>query len=78
MGEKKQLVEPRTLKGFQDLLPEQVIPRQRLLRVIESVFERYGYAPLETPALEYLDALLGTGGEGTNKELFRLESPENE
>jgi len=52
MGEKKQLVEPRTLKGFQDLLPEQVIPRQRLLRVIESVFERYGYAPLETPLLE--------------------------
>lgn len=78
MGENRQFVEPRTLKGFQDLLPEETIPRQRLLRVIESVFERYGYAPLETPALEYLDVLLGAGGEGANKELFRLESPENE
>lgn len=78
MAAKKDMVEPRTLKGFQDLMPEDLIPRKRLLQSIEAVFEKYGYAPLETPALEYLEALLGTGGEGTNKELFRLESPEGE
>lgn len=74
----RQLVEPRTLKGFQDLLPEDLIPRKAVIDRIEGVFRRYGFVPLETPALEYLDVLLGTGGEETNKELFRLESPEGE
>lgn len=78
MSSRKELVEPRTLKGFQDFLPEDLIPRKMLLRRIEAIFEQFGYAPLETPALEYLDTLLGTGGENTNKELFRLESPEND
>ncbi|MBI2435735.1 MAG: histidine--tRNA ligase [Candidatus Hydrogenedentes bacterium] len=78
MAPKKQRVEPRTLKGMQDLLPEDVLPRKRVVAVIAEIFERYGYTPLETPALEYLDTLLGAGGEGVNKELFRLESPEGE
>ncbi len=78
MSKKKDRVEPRTLKGFQDSLPADLIPRKRVIRTIEGVFEKYGFAPLDTPALEHLDALLGTGGEGTNKELFRLESPEEE
>ena len=76
MPEKKQLVEPRTLKGFQDLLPEDLIPRKRVIRTIETIFERYGFVPLESPALEHLDVLMGTGGDEVNKELFRLESPE--
>ncbi len=71
-------VEPRTLKGFQDLLPAGVTPRQAVLRGIEAIFQRHGFAPVETPALEGLDVLLGTGGEETNKELFRLQSPEEE
>ncbi|HOJ34030.1 MAG TPA: histidine--tRNA ligase [Candidatus Hydrogenedentes bacterium] len=71
-------VEPRTLKGFQDLLYDSVLLRKHVIRKIEEVFQRYAFLPLETPALEYLDVLLGTGGENTNKELFRLESPENE
>ena len=78
MSEKDQLVEPRTLKGFQDYLPEDVIMRKRVIGAIEIVLERYGFVPLETPALEHLDTLLGAGGEEVNKELFRLESPEGE
>jgi histidyl-tRNA synthetase len=80
MSEKKQeqLVEPRTLKGFADHLPEDTIVRKDVVRRIEAVFERYGFVPLETPALEHLDVLLGTGGEEVNKELFRLDSPEEE
>ena len=78
MSEKKQLVEPRTLKGFQDYLPEDVIARRKVIRAIEEVFEKYGFVPLETPALEYLDVLMGAGGEEVNKELFRLESPEGD
>jgi histidyl-tRNA synthetase len=78
MSDGQKLVMPRTLKGFQDLLPEDVIPRRRVIQTMEDVFRRYGFVPVETPALEYLEALLGTGGEETNKELFRLESPEEE
>ncbi len=78
MSEQKKLVEPRTLKGFADYLPEDAIVRKDVVRRIEAVFERYGFAPLETPALEHLDVLLGTGGDEVNKELFRLDSPEGE
>ncbi len=76
--QKTTLVEPRTLKGFQDYLPATLIPRKRFIRLVEGIFERYGFSPLETPALEHLETLLGTGGENTNKELFRLESPEGD
>ncbi len=75
---KKKLVSPEVLKGFQDLLPADLIPRKKAIAAIEQIFERYGFAPLDTPALEHLDVLLGSGGENTNKELFRLESPEGE
>lgn len=78
MSKKKNLVEPQTLKGFQDLLPADVLPRRQVIATIENLFQRYGFAPVETPALEHLDTLLGTGGENTNKELFRLETPEED
>ena len=71
-------IDPRTLKGFQDLLPEDLIHRKEIIRTIEEIFEKYGFVPLETPALEYLDVLKGTGGEETNKDLFQLQSPEGE
>lgn len=71
-------VAPRVLKGFQDYLPEDLIPRLPLIRTIETIFTRYGFAPIETPAMEHLDVLLGAGGENTNKELFTLETPEEE
>ncbi|MFP4501183.1 MAG: histidine--tRNA ligase [Candidatus Hydrogenedentota bacterium] len=78
MAAKKNLVEPRTLKGFQDLLPADALPRKQLLAMVEDIFQRYGFAPLDTPAMESLEVLLGSGGENTDKELFRLESPEGD
>src|SRR5690606_38490619 len=78
MTGKSSLVKAQTLKGFQDFLPADVLVRTSAMRRIERIFQLYGYAPVETPALEYLDVLLGTGGEEVNKELFRLESPEAE
>jgi histidyl-tRNA synthetase len=78
MAGKNALVKAQTLKGFQDLLPSDVLVRTAVMRRIEGIFQTYGFSPVETPALEYLDVLLGAGGEETNKELFRLESPEGE
>jgi len=55
---------PQTLKGFRDFLPEQAIKRQYLKDKITQVFELYGYDPIETPALEYLEIFKGQIGEG--------------
>jgi len=75
---KKRLVLPQTLKGFQDLLPEDMISRNEITEKIRKVYEKYGFLPIDTPILEYLATLVGTGGEETNKQLFQLESPERE
>ncbi len=66
-------VEPRVLRGFRDYLPAEMLARQQMLRVIERVFESYGYAPLMTPALEYSDILLGKYGDEGDSLLYRFE-----
>jgi len=72
------LVEPQTLKGFRDLLPELMIARNAAVERIRKIYERYGFSPLDTPVLEYLRTLVGTGGDETNKLLFHLKTPEGE
>jgi histidyl-tRNA synthetase len=52
------LIQPRTLKGFRDYPPELMIPREHLLEQARKVYRSYGYAPIDTPALEYADILL--------------------
>lgn len=70
-------VQARTVKGFRDIFPDQVAARRRMIDVIRTSFERFGFVPLDTPAIEYTDALAGLGEEGT-KSLFRMKSPEGE
>ncbi len=48
---------PRTPRGFRDLLAADVAARRRMLNTILEVYERYGFEPLETPAIEYVDVL---------------------
>jgi len=74
----KNFVKPQILKGFCDHLPEDMFFRNRVADTIRSVYEQYGFLPLDTPALEHYATLLGTGGEETNKQIFSLESPEGE
>src|SRR5947207_9866195 len=52
------LIEPRTLKGFRDYLPELMIPREHLMEQARKVYRSYGFAPIDTPALEYAEVLL--------------------
>jgi len=44
-----ELIQPRTLKGFRDYLPEIMIPRERLLERVRHVCRSYGFAPIDTP-----------------------------
>ncbi|MFM8282536.1 MAG: ATP phosphoribosyltransferase regulatory subunit, partial [Planctomycetaceae bacterium] len=64
------MIEPRTLKGFRDLLPAQALARERILDVARGVYRSYGFAPIDTPALEYLEILTGKGGAETDKQLY--------
>ncbi len=79
MGEKKQIrkVEPRILKGFRDYPPEEEIARQKLIEKTRAVYERHGFLPLQTPALEYAETLLGGDYTSDNlKELFGFQGPD--
>ena len=67
-----ELIQPRTLKGFRDYPPELMIPREHLLEQARGVYRSYGYAPIDTPALEYSEILLGKGGEESDKQLYRF------
>lgn len=72
------LVEPQTLKGFRDLLPEAMILRNEAVEKIRRVYAKYGFAPIDTPILEHLSTLIGAGSEETSKSLFQLKSPEED
>lgn len=65
-------IEPRLLKGFQDFLPDVMIARRRMILTVCDVFERFGFSPLETPALEYSEILLGKLGDEAEKLLYRF------
>jgi histidyl-tRNA synthetase len=67
------LIEPRTLRGFRDYLPELMIPREWLLEQARRVYRSYGFAPIDTPALEYADILLGKGGEESDRLIYRFK-----
>jgi len=66
------MIEPRTLKGFRDHLPAQALARERVLDVARRVYRSYGFAPIDTPALEYLEILTGKGSEETDKQMYRF------
>ncbi len=66
-------IQPRTLKGFRDYLPEVMIPRERLIETARDVYRSYGFAPIDTPALEYLEILTGKGSDETDKQLYRFQ-----
>src|SRR5436853_4036174 len=66
------LIQPRTLKGFRDYPPELMMPREHLLEQARRVYRSYGFSPIDTPALEYAEILLGKGGEESDKQLYRF------
>lgn len=66
------MVKVQTLKGFRDFLPKEAKKRQYVIDILKQVFESYGFEPLETPALEYEEVLLGKYGEEGDKLIYRF------
>jgi histidyl-tRNA synthetase len=66
------LIEPRTLKGFRDFLPSAMIPRERLMETARRVYRRYGFVPIDTPTLEYMEVLTGKGSDETDRQMYHF------
>jgi histidyl-tRNA synthetase len=59
-------------RGTRDFLPADVRRREYVIGVVRDVYERYGFEPLETPAFENIDTLLGKYGEEGNRLIFKI------
>ncbi|MFT7485377.1 MAG: histidyl-tRNA synthetase [Candidatus Paceibacteria bacterium] len=66
-------IQPRTLKGFRDFLPALAIARERLIDTARDVYRSYGFVPIDTPVLEYIDVLTGKGGAESDKQMYRFQ-----
>ncbi len=64
---------PRLFKGTRDFLPKDMRQRERVAGIFRSIFLRYGYEPLETPAIERYDLLTGKYGADAEKLIYRLD-----
>ena len=62
----------QALKGFRDYLPEEMLAKDRMLEAVRGVFEAFGYPPLQTPALEYSELLLGKYGQEGEMLMYRF------
>src|ERR687889_2584613 len=57
---------------MRDFLPEDVRRREYVIGIIKKIYERYGFEPLETPAVENIDTLMGKYGEEGNQLIFKI------
>lgn len=64
------MIKTQTLKGFRDFLPGDAAKRKYVIERLRTVFERFGFDPLETPALEYAETLMGKYGSEADKLLY--------
>lgn len=72
MTSKDKRIQPRTLKGFRDYLPKAMLAREELIAKARSVYRSYGFSPIDTPALEYEEILMGKGGDESDKQCYRF------
>src|SRR5439155_7307886 len=59
-------------RGMRDFLPADVRKREYVIGVIKEAYERYGFEPLETPAVENIETLMGKYGEEGNQLIFKI------
>jgi histidyl-tRNA synthetase len=75
---KKTLTTPRRPSGFNEYLPSEQIEFNRLLDIIRHTYEKYGYAPIDTPDIELSEVLLAKGGGETEQQIYRFERGKND
>ncbi|MBO6244605.1 MAG: ATP phosphoribosyltransferase regulatory subunit, partial [Clostridia bacterium] len=71
-------IEPRTLSGFMELLPNEQILFEQMKTKIENTYRKFGFLPLDTPVVELSDVLLAKAGGETEKQIYRFNKGETD
>ena len=72
------IIKPRTLSGFMELLPGKQAQFERMLAILRQTYSSYGFAALDTPAIEDAQILLAKGGGETEKQIYRFQKGDSD
>ena len=71
-------IKPRTLSGFMELLPQKQARMERMMQILRDTYSLFGFAPLDTPAIEDAQILLAKGGGETEKQIYRFQKGDSD
>ena len=72
------IIKPRTLSGFMELLPAKQAQLERMMKILRDTYSLYGFAALDTPAIEDAQILLAKGSGETDKQLYRFQKGDSD
>ena len=72
------MIKPRTLSGFMELLPGKQAQLERMMEILRKTYGSYGFAALDTPAIEDAQILLAKGGGETEKQIYRFQKGDSD
>ena len=73
-----EIIKPRTLSGFMELLPAKQERMERMMEVLRKTYASFGFAALDTPAIEDAQILLAKGGGETEKQIYRFQKGDSD
>ena len=73
-----EIIKPRTLSGFMELLPAKQDRMERMMEVLRKTYASFGFAALDTPAIEDAQILLAKGGGETEKQIYRFQKGDSD
>ena len=72
------IIKPRTLSGFMELLPDKQAQLERMMQILRNTYASFGFAALDTPAIEDAQILLAKGGGETEKQIYRFQKGDSD
>ena len=72
------IIKPRTLSGFMELLPQKQARMEKMMQVLRDTYAQFGFAALDTPAIEDAQILLAKGGGETEKQIYRFQKGDSD